>query len=45
MINYWQPSRKIIESIIEKVKQSVYKLSEQTGIPKSSVYRLVVKLF
>ena len=39
MMNYWQRSRKIIESIIEKGKQSVYKLSEQTGIPKSSVYR------
>jgi len=39
MISYWQRSREIIQSIVEKGKQSVYKLSEQTGIPKSSVYR------
>lgn len=38
-MNYWKRSRKIVQSIVEKGKQSVYKLSEQTGIPKSSVYR------
>ena len=41
MMNYWQRSRKIIQAIIENGKQSVYKLSEQTGIPKSSIYRLL----
>jgi len=40
-MNYWQRSRKIIQAIIENGKQSVYKLSEQTGIPKSSIYRLL----
>lgn len=39
MINYWQRSREILQSIVEKGKQSAYKLSELTGIPKSSVYR------
>jgi len=39
MINYWQRSREIFQSMVEKGKQSAYKLSELTGIPKSSVYR------
>lgn len=38
-MSYWQRSRKIIQAIVENGKQSVYKLSEQTGIPKSSIYR------
>ena len=40
-MNYWQRSRKIIQAIVENGKQSVYKLSKQTGIPKSSIYRLL----
>ncbi|MEA1969638.1 MAG: DUF6399 domain-containing protein [Thermodesulfobacteriota bacterium] len=44
MINYWERSRKIFQAILKNGKQSVYKLSEQTGISKSSIYRHLVAM-
>ncbi len=44
MIYYWQRSLRIFETILEFGKQSVYKLSEKTGIPKSSVHRHLLAL-
>ena len=45
MIDYWQRSITIFEVILEIGKQSVYKLSEKTGIPKSSIYRHLLAMF
>ena len=45
LIDYWQRSITIFEVILEIGKQSVYKLSEKTGIPKSSIYRHLLAMF
>ena len=44
MMDYWQRSRKIFQAILKGGKQSGYKLSAKTGIPKSSIYRHLMAL-